>query len=151
MNIIMLVTMPYVSVPKFSPFISTKAAEASSPTTPGRNPLNTAATDGCFWYFRKNLLIIIMRINEGSTTEHVATAEPSIPVACEYPAFTTAVYPTYVAEFIPMGPGVIWLIATMSVNSDELSQSWRVTTSPCIIDSMAYPPPKPKSPILKNV
>ena len=47
-NIIILVIMPYVSVPKFSPFISTSAAEASNPTTPGRNPLNTAATDGCF-------------------------------------------------------------------------------------------------------
>ena len=41
--------------------------------------------------------------------------------------------------------------AMMSVNSLELSHSWRVTTSPWIIEIMAYPPPNPKSPILKNV
>ena len=38
---------------KFSEFINTSAAEASRPTTAGRSPLNTASTEGCFWYFRK--------------------------------------------------------------------------------------------------
>ena len=33
---------------KFSFVISTKAAEASRPTTAGRKPLNTASTTGCF-------------------------------------------------------------------------------------------------------
>ena len=33
---------------KFSAFINTNAADASNPTTAGRNPLNTASTAGCF-------------------------------------------------------------------------------------------------------
>jgi hypothetical protein len=84
---------------KFSVFINTRAADASSPTTAGRNPLNTASTAGCFWYFRKNLLITNIRMNEGSTTAKVAMTEPHI--------LPVAVKPTYVAELIPIGPGVI--------------------------------------------
>lgn len=84
---------------KFSVFINIKAADARRPTTAGRNPLNTASTAGCFWYFRKNLLIANIRMNEGSTTAKVAMTEPhTLPVA---------VKPTYVAELIPIGPGVI--------------------------------------------
>lgn len=37
-----------ISVPKFSPFISTKAAAANSPTTAGLNPLKTASIAGWF-------------------------------------------------------------------------------------------------------
>ena len=70
-------------VPKFSLFISTKAAAASKPTTPGRNPLNTAATAGCFWYLRKKRLISTIRMNEGSTTAPVVMIEPKMPKACE--------------------------------------------------------------------
>ncbi|EJW96876.1 hypothetical protein EVA_15026 [gut metagenome] len=33
-----------------------------------------------------------------------------------------AIKPTYVAELMPMGPGVIWLMAMMSVNSCGVSQ-----------------------------
>ena len=60
------------SFPKFSPFISTSAAAASRPTTPGRSPLNTAATEGCFWYFKKNRLMRSIRIKEGKITARVA-------------------------------------------------------------------------------
>ena len=35
------------------------------------------------WYFRKKRLINIMSMNEGSTTEKVATVEPNMPTACE--------------------------------------------------------------------
>lgn len=52
---------------------------------------------------------------------------------------------------MPIGPGVIWLIATMLVNSAVDSQWWLCTVSICMSDSMPYPPPKPNSPILKNV
>ena len=79
-----------LSEPKFSWFIRTNAAAANSPTTPGRRPLNTDAMTGCFWYFRKNLLISTIRMNEGNTTESVAIAEPNMPMAWLYPAFTTA-------------------------------------------------------------
>ena len=48
----------------------------------------------------------------------------------EVVAFITAVYPTYVAEFIPIGPGVIWLTATISVNSAGDSHPCLATTSP---------------------
>ena len=69
----------------------TSEAAASRPTTPGRNPLKTEATAGCFWYFRKKRLINIIRMKEGNTTEHVAIMEPRIPMVWLYPAFTTAV------------------------------------------------------------
>lgn len=69
---------------KFSVFISTSAADASSPTTAGRSPLNTASTAGCFCYFRKNLLIVSIRMNEGSTTAKVATQDPSTPMLVPY-------------------------------------------------------------------
>lgn len=64
---------------KFSEFINTSAAEASRPTTAGRSPLNTAYTEGCFWYFRKNLLMVSISRKEGSTTANVAIIEPKIP------------------------------------------------------------------------
>ena len=56
-NSAMLVRIWMLYEPKFSWFIRTNAAAANSPTTPGRRPLNTDAMTGCFWYFRKNLLI----------------------------------------------------------------------------------------------
>ena len=86
----LLIIICAVSVPKFSPFIRTKAAAASSPTTPGRSPQNTASTAGCFWYFKKKRLITTMRMKEGSTTDIVAIVDPNTPKACEYPALTTA-------------------------------------------------------------
>ena len=49
----------------------------------GAQPLNTASTAGWRWYFRKKRLINIMSINEGNTTEKVATVEPNMPAACE--------------------------------------------------------------------
>ena len=57
---------------KFSSFIKTSAADANNPTT--------AATAGCFWYFRKNLLIVSIRMNEGSTTAKVAMHDPNTPM-----------------------------------------------------------------------
>lgn len=52
----------------------------------------------------------------------------------------------YVAEFIPIGPGVICDIATMSVNI--VSDIHPGSTTECSTrESIAYPPPKPKIPI----
>ena len=64
---------------KFSEFINTSAAEASSPTTAGRSQLHTASTEGSYWYFRKNLLMVSISRKEGSTTAKVAIIEPKIP------------------------------------------------------------------------
>ena len=63
----------------------------------------------------------IMRMSDGSTSANVAVALPSTAMVSLKPALCTAVYPQYVAEFIPIGPGVIWLMATMFVNSAEVS------------------------------
>ena len=53
-------------------------------------------------------------------------------------------------EFIAIGPGVTCETATMSVNWVTLIHLCDSTTSFCIRGSIAYPPPKLKSPILKN-
>ena len=50
-KIAQLIINEYVSLLgelKFSTFINPKAADASNPTTAGRNPLNTVSTAGCF-------------------------------------------------------------------------------------------------------
>ena len=68
--------------PKNTKNNKTKTTDASSPTTAGRSPLKTASTAGCFWYFRKNLLMVSIRIKEGSTTANVAMTDPqTLPVA----------------------------------------------------------------------
>jgi hypothetical protein len=82
-------------------------------------------------------------MKEGNVTAQVATMDPKIlPVTA---------YPTYVALLIPMGPGVIWDIATISVNCCAVTQAWFTTTSFCMRESIAYLPPKVKRPIIKNV
>ena len=48
-----------------------------------------------------------------------------------------------------MGPGVICETATMSANSALVIHACCTTTSFWIRESMAYPPPKPKNPILR--
>ncbi len=48
-----------------------------------------------------------------------------------------------------MGPGVICDTATMSANSALDIQPFCTTTSFCMSESMAYPPPKPKNPIFR--
>ena len=92
-----------------------------------------------------------MRMSDGSTSANVAVALPSTAMVSLKPALCTAVYPQYVAEFIPIGPGVIWLMATMFVNSAEVSHWCLTTVSVCMSDSIPYPPPNPKRPIWKNV
>ena len=57
----------------------------------------------------------------------------------------------YVAALMPIGPGVVWLIATMSVNSLTVSHWCFSTTSCWMSEIMAYPPPKLKIPIFVNV
>ena len=57
--------------------------------------------------------MVSIKMKEGRTTAKVAMTDPTtLPVE---------VNPTYVAALIPIGPGVIWLIATISVNSCELT------------------------------
>lgn len=107
---------------KFSSLQSSSVAAASSPTTAGRKPLNTLCTNGDFMCLRNILLIRIISTNDGSISESVAIKLPSMPSVMFPVALCTAVYPQYVALFIPIGPGVIWDMATMLVNSAELSQ-----------------------------
>ena len=71
--------------------------------------------------FRNILLIRIINTNDGNTSANVAVTLPNIPSAMLPVALCTAVYPQYVALLMPIGPGVIWDIATMLVNSAELS------------------------------
>ena len=52
---------------------------------------------------------------------------------------------------MPIGPGVVWLIATMSVNSLTVSHWCFSTTSCWMSEIMAYPPPKLNIPIFVNV
>ena len=91
MQLMMNVYRSVLKLPKFSAFISSKEADASKPTTAGRSPLKTASTEGCFWYFKKNLLMSNIRMKEGNTTAKVAVHEPSMPIHCEYPALQIAV------------------------------------------------------------
>ena len=55
-------------------------------------------------------------MNEGNTTAKVAVNEPRTLINSDAPDFDRTSYPTYVAELIPIGPGVICEMATMSVN-----------------------------------
>ena len=50
---------------------------------------------------------------------------------------------------MPIGPGVICEIATMSVNICCVSHPLSVTMIFCTKESIAYPPPNPKIPILR--
>lgn len=84
--------------------------------------------------------MIIINVSAGRHTDTVATTEPQNPAT---------VYPTYVAELMAMGPGVICETATMSANSALDIQPFCTTTSFCMSESMAYPPPKPKNPIFR--
>lgn len=52
---------------------------------------------------------------------------------------------------IPMGPGVICEMATMSVNVVSSIHPCTVTTSFWMSESMAYPPPIVNIPMMKNV
>ena len=56
-----------------------------------------------------------------------------------------------VAQLMPIGPGVDWLIATISVNSALVSQWFFTTVSLWMSESIAYPPPKLNVPILVNI
>ena len=94
-------------VPKFSGVISIIVAAPSSPTTAGRRPRNTLFTIGVSMYFMNILLINIINIIDGSTSANVAVALPSTAIGPSYPACFTAAYPQYVAELMPIGPGVI--------------------------------------------
>lgn len=78
----MLIMKEYMSSSgelKFSAFIKTSAADANNPTTAGRSPLNTASTADAL-VFQKELLIVSIRMNEGSTTAKVAMHDPNTPM-----------------------------------------------------------------------
>ena len=109
-------------VEKLSPLQSIRVAAASKPTTAGCRPLKTDFTTGVSIYFMNILLIRIISINDGRTNAKVAMKLPKADIYILYPALCTATYPQYVAVLIPMGPGVIWLIATILVNSAVESQ-----------------------------
>lgn len=107
---------------KFSVLHNNNVAAANNPTTTGRMPLNIDCTELVFIYFINILVIRIIRINDGNTNAKVAVKLPNIGIIPLKPAFCTAVYPQYVAELIPIGPGVICEMATIFVNSADDSQ-----------------------------
>ena len=111
-----------VGVEKFSLLQRRRVAAANSPTTAGRRPLKIDCTRGVFIYFINIRLIRIMSISEGSTKAKVAVTEPSMAIVSPKPALWIAVYPQYVALLMPIGPGVICEMATISVNSAVDSQ-----------------------------
>ena len=75
-------------------------------------------------------------MSDGITRAVVATMLPAMDAAVLKPALCMAAYPQYVAEFMPMGPGVICDIATMLVNSADVSQWCSTTVWVCMSDSM---------------
>ena len=82
-----------------------------------------------------------MTRNAGSTTPNVVMHPPMTPAR---------LVPMNVAMLMEMAPGVLSAMAKMSSSSLWVSQPRFSTTSCSIIVSMAYPPPKENSPILKK-
>lgn len=121
---------------KFSGVISRRAAAAMSPTTAGRRPDMIFCTVGVFMYFINTRQMRIISMNDGSTRAHVAVALPKMDAHSPMPALCMAVYPQYVAALILIGPGVIWLIATMFVNSGAVSHAWLYTVWFCMSDNI---------------
>lgn len=83
-----------------------------------------------------------MVINDGRTTPSVANRAPKKP---------SILLPINVAAFTAMGPGVDSAIAIISSKSSFVAHCFLSTISRCISGIIAYPPPKVKAPILKNV
>lgn len=121
---------------KFSPLHSRSVAAAISPTMAGRKPRNTLCTTFEFMYFRNSLLISNIRMKLGSTKANVAVRLPSMPISSLEVSLNRAVYPQYVALLMPIGPGVICDMASISVNSAGVSHWWFLTTSCCISDTI---------------
>jgi hypothetical protein len=103
-------TTSYVSVPKLAPFISKRAAEAIRPTTTGRRPAKMPFITGLSRCLVMKWLEYITKKNDGNTTVRVHRTDPSIPHSGDDNSREEcigATYPIYVAELIPIGPGVI--------------------------------------------
>lgn len=80
-----------VGEPKFSLFRSMIVADASRPTTAGRRPVKMLCTTCVFMYFINILLISIISMKDGSTSEKVDVNEPSMARALPIPALWMAV------------------------------------------------------------
>ena len=63
--------------------------------------------------------------------------EPRTQRNSEAPIPCRTLYPIYVALLIPIGPGVIWEIAMISVKVCSSIQLWTVTTWAWIMESIA--------------
>lgn len=136
---------------KFAAFISIIAAEAISPTTTGRRPEKIALIAPLWLWRRMKCALYKTRKKLGTVTANVARTEPKIPqpIPCrEGSTLPGATKPMYVAEFMPIGPGVIWEIATTSVNMVSVIHPGS-TTAFSTSDNIAYPPPNPKMPIFR--
>ena len=67
-------------------------------------------------------------------------------IATSVPARPASLYPTTIAPFTAIGPGVISAIVIRFVNSLMESQLCRFTTCSCISGIAAYHPPKLNAP-----
>ena len=79
MAIITEIHISKVSDPKFSAFISNKAADAINPITTGRNPMNIPRIATLSLWRAIKWLVYATRRNDGRTTTSVQTTDPSTP------------------------------------------------------------------------
>lgn len=84
----------------------------------------------------------VMIINEGRTIPRVEKKAPKNPLT---------LYPINVAQLIEIGPGVHSEIENMSIISSLVINLYFSLISFSMKGIIEYPPPKVKSPILKNV
>lgn len=101
---------------KFSPFIIKTPAENISPTTTGFNDDNAYFTNLLSLFLNSHNTTPTIIIIVGRQRANVAKQEPIIPaqvgdnkllISLVLANEWLAVYPTYVAQFIDIGPGVI--------------------------------------------
>jgi len=136
-------SIPLLNRPSVTMDVSEKTITAAAiiPAVAGLIPDNMPLIAGLDLNLEKNNIISIIIIKLGRTTPTVATTDPATP---------PALYPTYVAAFMAIGPGVIWDNATTSENSDgviilKFVISWK------IMGRITYPPPNANKPTLKKI
>ena len=113
---------------KLALFIISNAAANINPAMNGLRFFKVVLTMKLSLFLNKNLKTKYNNTNDGSTMAKDANSDPNMP-----PIW----YPTYVAQLMEIGPGVICDNATTSANSLNVIHPCFSTTSNCIIESMA--------------
>jgi hypothetical protein len=105
-------------------------------------PIKAEPTISVLKYGSKKSTMKVIMEKDGKITPKDAIIDPRTP---------DILLPTKVAKLIAIGPGVICVTESISKNSSPLIHLFFCTISVSISGIIAYPPPKVKSPILKNV